>query len=96
MFLVLLPAVFSIALLVLSLLMYQRQGTLGLAKLVLVLIGAISGLMWLVNRLSVTHESTQLNELLSVLPWGTVWIADTVILIVFIIFTHKNQDSVAT
>lgn len=97
MFLALLPAaVFTIALVALCLWMYQRQGSLGLAKLALVLVGATSGLMWLINRLSVGHGSTQLNELLSLLPWGTVWVVDTIVLAVFFAFTLKKQDSEAT
>lgn len=95
MVLALLPTtVFAVALVALFLWMYQRQGSLGLVKLVLVLIGATSGLLWVIN-LKGPHGSTQLNELLSLLPWGTVWIVDTVVLAVFFAFTLRKQDTEA-
>lgn len=92
MFLSFLPVtVFAIALGKLCQWMYQRQGSLGLLKLALVLIGATSGLIWLINRLSLEHGSTQINQLLSLLPWGMVWIVDTVVLAVFLLLTLRKK-----
>ena len=96
MFLALIPAIIIMTALLLWLWMYRNQGIFGLAKLVLVLIGATSGLMWLINRFAVGIDSPHINQFLSLLPWGTVWIIDTVVLSVFFAATVRKQDSETT
>ena len=95
MFLILVPAaIFLISLLALGWWMYERQGFTGLAKLYLVLIGAVSGFLWFINRSAVDLGSTQFDALLSLLPWGLVWVVDTAMLTALLAYTinhHKIQ-----
>ena len=64
-------------------------------KLYLVLVGAMSALMWLTQRLSGEHGSATLDALLSLFPWGMIWVIDTVLLALFFAFTLKKQEAEA-
>lgn len=95
MFLILVPAaVFLLSLLALGWWMYERQGFLGLVKLYLVLIGVVSGLLWFINRTTVDLGTTLFDSLLSLMPWGRVWVVDTAMLAALLAYTinhHKTQ-----
>lgn len=94
MFLILVPAaVFLISLLALGWWMYERQGVLGLVKLYLVLIGVVSGLLWFINRTTVDLGSTQFDSLLSLMPWGRVWVVDTSMLAALLAYTIKHHKT---
>ncbi|MES2877487.1 MAG: hypothetical protein V4713_03625 [Pseudomonadota bacterium] len=70
---------------------YRREGILGLVKLTLVAWGVLSGALWLTKH----FQSSQLDGSVGIgesidwlysLPWGTIWIIDTLLLGAFAAF----------
>jgi len=72
--------------------MWRGQGTFGLVKLCLVLVGVLSGVMWLFGP-SLNDGAVQITaaDTLQALPWGTIWVVDTLV-IAALYLMHQRQS----
>ena len=72
--------------------MWRGQGTFGLVKLCLVLVGVLSGVMWMFGP-SLNDGAVQIPaaDTLQALPWGTIWLVDTLV-IAALYLIHQRQS----
>jgi len=71
--------------------MRRGQGTFGLVKLCVVLVGVLSGGMWMFGP-SLNDGAVQIPaaDALQALPWGTIWLVDTLV-IAALYLMHQRQ-----
>ena len=72
--------------------MWRGQGTFGVVKLCLVLVGVLSGVMWMFGP-SLNDGVVQIPaaDTLQALPWGTIWVVDTLV-IAALYLMHQRQS----
>lgn len=72
--------------------MWRGQGTFGMVKLCLVLVGVLSGVMWMFGP-SLNDGVVQIPaaDTLQALPWGTIWLVDTLV-IAALYLIHQRQS----